>query len=297
MQFLKYMHVERFGTEEVEDIEFGDVYVFPKLDGANGSVYYDNGIVKAGSRNRELTLDNDNQGFYKYVLDNTHFTSFLTVFPHIILYGEWLVLHSFKNYRDEAWRQFYVFDCYNTVTYKYLPYESYQPLMEEYNINYIPPLAIIQNGNSEVFQTAIDKNDYLVVDNGGTGEGIVLKNYNFINKYGRQCYAKIVKNEFKDLHRKAMPPTLLQTKGYIEQQIIDEFCSEQFIIKEYNKILISKNSWRSEYIPELLGRVFSEFIKEESWNFIKKFKMPTIDYKVLQKLINFKIKITLKELF
>ena len=49
---------------ETDGIELGKVYVFPKIDGTNGSVWIDDGIIKAGSRNRELTLDNDNAGFY-----------------------------------------------------------------------------------------------------------------------------------------------------------------------------------------------------------------------------------------
>ena len=70
MEFHKYMHIERLGTDEVEGIEIGRVHVFPKIDGSNGSVWYDsdNGIIEAGSRNRVLTLDNDNQGFYEYIL-------------------------------------------------------------------------------------------------------------------------------------------------------------------------------------------------------------------------------------
>ena len=47
MEFKKYMHIERLGTDEVEDIEFGECYIFYKLDGTNGSVWLDNGELKA----------------------------------------------------------------------------------------------------------------------------------------------------------------------------------------------------------------------------------------------------------
>jgi hypothetical protein len=66
MEFKKYMHLERFGTSEVEGIEIGTTYVFPKLDGTNASVWFEDGKIKAGSRNRELSFDNDNAGFYKW---------------------------------------------------------------------------------------------------------------------------------------------------------------------------------------------------------------------------------------
>ena len=65
MEFRKYQHIERFGTDEVDGIEFGKCYIFYKIDGTNGSVWLDNdGNLKAGSRNRELTLENDNARFY-----------------------------------------------------------------------------------------------------------------------------------------------------------------------------------------------------------------------------------------
>lgn len=64
MEFLKYQHLERFGTTEVENIELGKTHVFPKIDGTNASVWLDkNGNIQAGSRKRHLSLDSDNAGF------------------------------------------------------------------------------------------------------------------------------------------------------------------------------------------------------------------------------------------
>lgn len=39
MKFRRYQHVERFGNDEVEDINIGTCYIFPKIDGTNSSVY------------------------------------------------------------------------------------------------------------------------------------------------------------------------------------------------------------------------------------------------------------------
>ena len=62
MQFKKYQHVERFGTDKVDGIENGECYIFPKIDETNCSVWLDNeGNIKAGSRNNELTLEFDNK--------------------------------------------------------------------------------------------------------------------------------------------------------------------------------------------------------------------------------------------
>ena len=33
MKFKQYQHIERFGTTEVQHIELGECFVFPKIDG------------------------------------------------------------------------------------------------------------------------------------------------------------------------------------------------------------------------------------------------------------------------
>ena len=110
MSFLKYQHLERFGTVSVEGIENGMCHIFPKIDGTNASVWLEDGNIKAGSRNRELTLDNDNSGFYNYIIKQQNIIEFLNKFTGIRLYGEFLVPHTLKTYRDDAWKKFYVFD-------------------------------------------------------------------------------------------------------------------------------------------------------------------------------------------
>lgn len=50
-------------------------------------------------------------------------------------------------------------------------------------------------------------------------------------------------------------------------------------------------------IPRLLGVVWHEFVKEEAYNFVKKYKNPTVDFKLLNVMVTDKIKETMKELF
>jgi hypothetical protein len=48
------------------NIESGECYIFPKIDGTNVSVWLDeNGELQAGSRKRHLTVDNDIAEFSK----------------------------------------------------------------------------------------------------------------------------------------------------------------------------------------------------------------------------------------
>lgn len=301
MEFRKYQHIERFGTDEVDGIEFGKCYIFYKIDGTNASVWLDKeGKVKAGSRNRELTLENDNAGFYNAIINDERIINYLNKHPSHRLFGEWLVPHTLKTYRQDAWRKFYIFDvCLDKEDgLEYIPYDIYKPLLEEFNLDYIPPLAIITNPTYESLIKCLEKTgQFLIEDGKGIGEGIVIKNYDFYNKYKRQTWAKIVANEFKEKHHKEMGCPEIKTEKMIEEKIVDDFCTESFIEKEYTKIVIEQNGWQSKYIPMLLGRVFSELIKEESWNIVKKYKNPKIDYKTLNALVIRKIKETKKEVF
>jgi len=138
---------------------------------------------------------------------------------------------------------------------------------------------------------------FLIEDGKGNGEGIVIKNYSFINKYGRQTWAKIVANEFKEKHAKEMGASIINSTELTEEKIINKFCTETFIEKEYLKIVNEKEGWKSQYIQMLLGRVYSEFIKEESWNFVKEFKNPKVNFKTLNSLLIKKVKETKKDLF
>lgn len=205
MSFNKYQHIEKLGTPETEGILDGIVYVFPKLDGTNCQVWRDENGIQAGSRNRILTEENDHFGFYKYIQNNDMIKILLLLNPDLRLYGEFLVPHTLKTYSDNAWRKFYVFD----VTYRddngetrYIPYEEYQKQLELYNIDYIPPICKIENPTYERMIELLDKNTYLIKDGAGTGEGIVIKNYDYRNKFGRQTWAKIVRNDFKTEHHK-----------------------------------------------------------------------------------------------
>jgi hypothetical protein len=182
--FRKYQHVERFGNQEVEGIEIGITHVFPKIDGTNGSIWNDNGQIMAGSRNRELTPGKDNQGFLAWVYEQENIIDYLFANPTHRLYGEWLVPHSLKTYREDAWRRFYVFDitvdCGEEI--EYIPYDDYKDDLDDCKIDYIPIICTMKNGSYEQFIKSLEKNVFLIQDGEGTGEGIVIKNYDFKNK-------------------------------------------------------------------------------------------------------------------
>lgn len=305
--FIKYQHLERFGTTEVEQIELGECYVFPKIDGTNASIWIENGSIKAGSRNRELTLDNDNAGFYEWVLQQENIKTFLEENPKLRLFGEWLVPHSLKTYREDAWKKFYVFDVCSIkeeskITHDgdsrllYQHYNLYKPLLENYDINFIPPLAMIERGSYELFIDQLAKNVFLIEDGKGAGEGIVIKNYDFKNRYGRNTFAKIVTSEFKEKHAKTMGGSKIMGAEMIEEKIVNEFVTKALCEKVYSKIN-NEDGWSSKMIPRLLNTVFYDLVKEDSWEFVKKHKNPNINFGTLQHFSFKKTKEHLPQLF
>ena len=299
MKFKKYQHVERFGTTEVEGIEFGECYIFPKIDGTNASVWLgEDNKIHAGSRNRELTLDNDNAGFFEWVLGQGNIINFLTHFPKLRLFGEWLVPHSLRTYKDESWRNFYVFDVIevNIDEIGYLSYSEYKDKLDKYNINYIPPIAIINNPTYEQLIKKLPSNNYLIKDGEGAGEGIVIKRYDYVNKYGRVNWAKIVTSEFKEKHSKTMGAPKSEGKKMIEQEIAKEYTTKALCEKVFSKIE-NESGWSSRFIPRLLNTIYYDVVKEESWNFVKKYKNPVINYKTLQYFIFTEVKEHLNKLF
>lgn len=286
-EFKKYQHIERFGSDEVQGIESGWCFIFPKIDGTNAQLWWD-GELKAGSRNRALTLENDNAGFYAWALEQENFKEFFKDYPNARLYGEWLVPHTLKTYREDAWRKFYIFDV--TLKDNLLHYETYSKLLGEYGIDYIPLISKVYNPTIEQLERLVENNTYLM--NEGLGEGIVIKNYTFRNGYGRQTWAKIVRKEFKLKHTSEKPIT---EKPLIEQEIVNKYLTPALMEKEYAKIAL--NGWDSKKIPQLLNTVYNCLINEEIWGIIKHFKNPTINFKLLYHFTTLRVKEHFSELF
>jgi len=294
--FQKYQHIERLGTQETYGILYGMVWVFPKIDGTNSQLWLSSDcVIHGGSRNRELEFDSDNAGFFKWACAETKFFNFFEIYPNLRLYGEWLVPHTLKTYTEEAWRNFYVFDVMREDG-SYLSYDEYQPLMEEYGIEYIPPICKVENPTIERIQNQLEKNGYLIKDGMGIGEGIVIKNYDYQNKYGRITWAKIVANEFKAAHSKK-EVTEIKERTQVEQAIVDKYVTLELCEKEYAKIEVLEGEWTTKMIPRLLNTVYFCLVSEESWNFVKEFKNPIVDFKRLSYLCNERVKLLMTNLF
>ena len=297
MSFVKYPHLERFGTDEVDGINIGTCYIFPKLDGTNASAWMDvdTGQVSGGSRNRLLSLDNDNAGFLAWLIEQQNWVKALTENPDLRFYGEWLVPHSLKTYRDDAWRRFYVFD----VMHKdgaFLQYEQYKEYCDNYGLDYIPCTCKAKNPTYEVLHEETLRNKYMLQENSGHGEGVVIKNYGWQNKFGRVTWAKLITNTFKDQHIKAMGGSTIEIK-MVEEEIANEFVTPHMVDKAVEKIRLQHGAFNAKNIPQLLGMTFHDLVTEELWEAIKKHKNPKIDFKTLHHFTVKRVKEVKREVF
>lgn len=291
MSFLRYPHLERYGNTEVKNIEFGTCHIFPKLDGTNASVWLgDDGAIKAGSRNRQLDTVNpgnrDNAGFAVAIYqEDTYnlYEAYLVDNPNHILYGEWLVPHTIKNYREEAWCKFWIFDVFNTETQKFLPYEVYQPLLELYKLNYIPCIKIIKNASYDQLMHEALNNAGFMLPEGCKGEGITIKNYSFVNKYNRYAIAKIVLSEFKDKFHAAMGANVIENRT-TATIIVDNCVTKTLVEKEYAKIINEMGTWSTKLIPRLLHTTFYSIVTEELWDQLKTINYGNVNFQELKAL-------------
>lgn len=305
MAFREYIHLEKFGNTEVEGIELGVVYLFPKIDGTNASIWRGEEHLCAGSRTRTLTPEQDNAGFCAWMLEQAKdgaspLFEFFVRYPKLRLYGEWLVPHTFQGYRKDAWRRFYVFDVFNDETEQFLSYDLYKTLLDEVGYkDYIPPLAIVKNPDYETFLKYVAANFFLCPDGGDPGEGIAIKNYNYQNKFGRQCFAKIIRNEFKDLHHQTMGAPEVNNTMMNEERIVNNAVSIHLVEKQIDKIRVCDGLFSSRSIPRLLDSVFYDLVREELWDQLKdkQVNFGTVNFKTLKALTIRKIKELKPEIF
>jgi hypothetical protein len=295
-EFQKYIHLERYGTDAVDGITLGKCHIFPKLDGTNASVWMEGSTMCFGSRNRQLALDNDNAGFANWAIKHRPLQQLLAAFPEgTRIFGEWLVPHSLKTYREDAWKRFYVFDV-QSPDGSFLHYDVYYPTCVDAGVDYIPCMMTAQNPTYDVLVTATEKNTFLLKENQGFGEGVVIKQYGWVNRFGNTTWAKLITNTFKDAHVLEMGGTVVNTR-LLEEDIVDEFVTPHVVDKVMAKIRVDQGSFSAKNIPQLLGMVYHDLVSEELWEAVKKHKNPRIDFKVLNHCTITRVKALKAELF
>jgi hypothetical protein len=163
-------------------------------------------------------------------------------------------------------------------------------------LEYIPCYMVMRNGDAAQFHEEAKKIRFLLADDCPFGEGVVIKNYKWVNRYGRVTWAKMVLNEFKEKNIAEFGPGMIGTISN-EETVVSKLLTGHVIDKVYDKLCLEEGGWSSKKIPALLEMVYYDFVREEMYDAAKLIKFGTINFKALRGFTNQAVKAHKKELF
>ena len=282
MSFKKYNKIHRLGKDETAGILHGTVHVEEKLDGANVQIWMEDGELKMGSRNRELTEGFN--GFCDYVREHHGINKFFSVYPNRRLYGEWLVRHTIS-YNETAYKQFYLFDV--TEVDVELGTEKQEPFFEKASVMDIADTygilrpeyhGTFLNPSESDFEALIGKSVL-----GDRGEGVVLKNPDFRDMFGNHNYAKIVSESFKEDNGVTFGGNNKHSDTYWEIYIINKYMTLARIEKVMHKIQpLIDEKLDLKHIPRIINTAYHDMLTEEIWEIAQ--KVGVVDFKALKRV-------------
>lgn len=307
MTMIRYQHVERIDSDNISGLLEGTCHIYPKMDGSNMCAYLEDGKVRTMSRNRVIEAP---EPFASFVGENPKIGEFLRGFPGLRLYGEWMVPHTIRSYIGETWNRWFVFDVTaedSEAVYEYeldgerrilemagrtyIPYEEYEPILRSYGIDCIPPIAIVENPTVEELERMAD-NDATFMMSEGSGEGIVVKRYDFVNKFGRTEWAKLINTEYS---RKRIV-RCNRGEGTVERDITDRYVTPDLVSKECAKI-VEITGTDQNIQGRLLSTVYHCLVTEFMWDAVKRYGNPTVNFKTLRRECDIAVKEARPEIF
>ena len=272
--FKKYPKIYRIGKQETDGILVGTCHVSEKIDGANVSVWLEDGEICLGSRNRRIK--SKFRGFREYVGNHEGIKKLLDKYPSYRLYGEYLVKHTIS-YKETAYGKMYLFDI--VCDDEYLSQEYVHKLADEYDIDTPHVFGSFNNPEIEDLKKFVGESTI-----GDKGEGIVIKNNFFINDFGSQCHAKIVTEKFKEENAITFGGNNKHSETYWEMYVTNKYVTLARVKKVLQKLepLIDERL-DMKHIPRIINTVYHDVLEEEIWAIQK--KVPVLNFKVLKRII------------
>lgn len=268
-ELKKYTDIIRYGRSDTEDVlKVGDyITITEKIDGANSSFRKDEGNplgITMYSRNTILDESNTLRGFYNWCLEKIKPIK-EKLNNNYIYYGEWLCQHKCV-YKKEMYKNFYLFSIWNVEKGKYESDKIVKLEAERLGLTTVPYFYEGKFISFEHLQQFIGKSQLTEVPD--TGEGIVVKNVNYINKYGKQCFVKLVTEKFAEIKKQRPPKNPQKRELAIKlETVLTEARVEKILYK-----LIDENIFKKEdyYIANMgailkitVPKILEDVMKEE----------------------------------
>lgn len=278
-----YGKIHRLGKEETEGILVGVCSVQEKVDGANTSIWRDSeGNIKMGSRMRILG-DEEFNGFVPFVLENGGILTLLSDHPTYRLFGEWLVRHTIA-YKETAYKKWYLFDIFDDKSGTWATPEQIISIAEHYGIDTVPIHGTFENPTVEQLQEFVGKSAF-----GDRGEGIVIKNYDFINGFGDMVFAKIVTESFKEDNAVAFGGNNRYSDTYWEMYVVNKYMTLARVRKIMEKLQPEIDERLDmKHIPRIMQTCYHDMLVEEIWGIAK--GVEKLDFKALKRCSDKKAK-------
>lgn len=269
-EIKKYMDIVRYGKSNTKDVlNKGDyISITEKIDGANASFTLDeeNPLqVSCYSRNKALNKGNTLQGFYGWINENiVPIKDKLN--PNYRYIGEWLVKHKVA-YKDEYYKQFYLFSIWDDKTEEYLSDNIVLEEAHRLDLNTVPYFYMGEFESYEQLTEYIGKSNMTLRPN--EGEGIVVKNANYKDKYSKQCFVKLVSEKFAEVQKQKLPknPNVNSKEIELIKTVLTKPRVEKLMYKLVDENLITKEDFAIESMGKLLkllgDRIIEDMIKEE----------------------------------
>lgn len=283
--FVKYPKIIRWDKPEfVAEVLHGEVWIYEKIDGANGSTWCreENGdpwihvashynhiaSTKLEYHNWPWLIKDNFRDFPKHIFETPAYRAFFKTYPNLRLYGEWLVKHTVI-YGMQYIRNFYVFDVMDEND-QFLHPDNYIHILKSFNIPYLVPLQVMQKPTMKELLAMVEDEKLMPVSDYGAEqiEGLVFKNYEFMNTE-KGCYMKAVTKDFREVSRVVMGAS---RHDPIEVYLVARYQTVARMEKIWHKMCDEHNleALNMTHIKEFMGRVFGDLWEEESWNmFIK----------------------------
>lgn len=295
--FYEYPKVHRLGHEDCDGILEGECYIQEKIDGANASIWLEDGRIRVGSRNNDISNTDSLNGFHEYVMGHEGLQTMVRNLPNCRFYGEWLLRHSIQ-YDETAYREFYLFDIFEDVVEgdeksfncekRWSPKEV-QIIAAIYSVKSPTIFATLDNPSLETLKSFLGQSVL-----GNEGEGIVIKNMEFTNKWGRHVYAKLVTEDFREKNAIIFGGNSKHSENYWEQYIVNQFMTVARIRKVVQKIAsLTGGKAELSWTPRVAGTAYHDMLEEEIWTIAK--KCGKVDFKVLSRIAHKKAQIIFKD--
>jgi hypothetical protein len=275
--FIKYIDIERLGNPENDGIFKNvddDIVIEEKVDGGNGCIWVEDGVLHIASRNRDLTKEKDEKAFAKTqkylhsmfagkvdILNPDWFYYIEHMVQHTIRYGDKIPLVIGLDIKPK-------FGAFG----KSPLFIGIKAKRDEFERVGIKPVHLsgvhkAKDINDELINSYMVKSVYYE----GKPEGVVLKNYGRMNMFGRQMFAKVVLDEFKEQNRAVFGGIKKDNSDTIK--LCDEFVNQVRIRKKILYLTTQENLPLSRSLMHKLPiMVCEDVLKEEYSMIIKNYK-------------------------